>query len=335
MLLLENILREIKIMKLLEHPNIVKLIEIIELDTKTCLVMEYVDGGDLFEYILNETRLSEPKSAKLFRQIVDAIEYLHQNLVIHRDLKPENILLDLSKDQVKLNDFGLSNFMKPGNLLNTFCGSPHYCSPEIMLESKYIGPEVDVWSMGVILYTMTTGLFPWEGDSLPEVMRNAVKGNYTVPDFISSDCKDLINRMICIVPLKRATIAEIKTHPWLNDGLRIPQCLPKRKKAAEKLDEQVLSKLREFGLNDAESRSNIRDGNYTSQAYVLYNLILDYQQEEERRKKDELKKKSMSVKEILFGNRGRRDSAPVLPDFNFLSSSVEIKETKKQDLRQM
>jgi len=103
----------------------------------------------------------------------------------------------------------------------------------------------------------------------------------------------------------------------------------KEKKAAEKLDEQVLSKLREFGLNDAESRSNIRDGNYTSQAYVLYNLILDYQQEEERRKKDELKKKSMSVKEILFGNRGRRDSAPVLPDFNFFSSSVEIKETKK------
>jgi len=162
-----------------------------------------------------------------------------------------------------------------GELMATFCGSPHYASPEIMKEKRYIGPEVDVWSLGVLLYTMCTGLFPWDGETLAEVMRNAVRARYVVPEFLSNDCKSIIGRMLEPETTKRATLEEIRVHPWLNDGLRIPQHIAKRKKVTQ-IDEHIFKKLRDFGLNEEEARKNILGNQFTSQAFVLYSLIEEY-----------------------------------------------------------
>jgi len=192
--------------------------------------MEYLEGNDLFEEILATSRLTESKAASIFKQIVDAVDYLHKNFIIHRDLKPENILLNKTKDIAKISDFGYAATYKLESYLSDFVGSPFYVSPEIILAKKYFGPEIDVWSLGVLLYTMTTGTLPWEGQNLKEVMKNIAIGNLVVPDFLSSDCLDLIKRILTVDPRKRATITEIIIHPWLNDGLRIPQCYSKRKK---------------------------------------------------------------------------------------------------------
>lgn len=181
----DNVKREIRIMQLLDHPNIVELKDVVEVPgtSITCLVLEYITGGELFDYIVANRRLKEDEAARFFRQVLQGIEYCHSNLVIHRgkrvfqtsyciDLKPENLLLDAHKN-IKINDFGLSNIMEPGRFLHTFCGSPLYSSPEIILETNYIGPEVDIWALGVILYAMVTGYLPWDGNTLKEQVHNA------------------------------------------------------------------------------------------------------------------------------------------------------------------
>jgi serine/threonine protein kinase len=163
----ECIDREIKIMKLLDHPNIVKLYDIISHrdDKQTFLVLEYVARGELFDYIVANGRIREPESRKFWRQLVSAVEYCHAFLVVHRDLKPSNLLLD-DTGSIKITDFGLSNTMTPGKLFTTWCGSLYYSAPEIVEEKKYVGPAVDVWSCGVILYALLNGRLPWSGKCL-------------------------------------------------------------------------------------------------------------------------------------------------------------------------
>jgi hypothetical protein len=163
----ECIDREIKIMKLLDHPNIVKLYDIISHrdDKQTFLVLEYVARGELFDYIVANGRIREPESRKFWRQLISAVEYCHAFLVVHRDLKPSNLLLD-DTGSIKITDFGLSNTMTPGKLFTTWCGSLYYSAPEIVEEKKYVGPAVDVWSCGVILYALLNGRLPWSGKCL-------------------------------------------------------------------------------------------------------------------------------------------------------------------------
>jgi len=158
---LENSRREIDIMKLLNHPNIVKLIDVVDKNDEgtTFLIVEYVVGGELFDYIVANGVVKEKEARQFFRQIVSAVEYCHANLIVHRDLKPENLLLD-ADGNIKISDFGLSNMIEPGKLLDSFCGSPLYAAPEILLAERYVGPPVDVWSMGVILYALLCGHLP-------------------------------------------------------------------------------------------------------------------------------------------------------------------------------
>ena len=152
----ERVLREVSILQHLQHENIVRLFDAIEDGHKIYIVMELAEGGELFDYLAAQRRLSESQARLFFRQLVSVIEYCHANFVIHRDLKLENILLDKSLN-LKVVDFGLSNFITPGKLLETHCGSYHYTAPEVMDGGGYTGPSSDIWSLGVILYAFVFG----------------------------------------------------------------------------------------------------------------------------------------------------------------------------------
>ncbi|TDH04577.1 hypothetical protein EPR50_G00134200 [Perca flavescens] len=162
---LQKLFREVRIMKGLNHPNIVQLFEVIETDKTLYLIMEYASGGEVFDYLVSHGRMKEVEARAKFRQIVSAVHYCHTKNIVHRDLKAENLLLDADAN-IKIADFGFSNEFTLGNKLDTFCGSPPYAAPELFQGKKYDGPEVDVWSLGVILYTLVSGSLPFDGQNL-------------------------------------------------------------------------------------------------------------------------------------------------------------------------
>ncbi|KAK8717123.1 hypothetical protein V6N13_044404 [Hibiscus sabdariffa] len=166
----EKVRREIKILRLFMHPHIIRLYEVIETATDIFVVMEYVKSGELFDYIVEKGRLQEDEARNFFQHIVSGVEYCHRNMVVHRDLKPENLLLD-SKCNVKIADFGLSNIMRDGHFLKTSCGSPNYAAPEVIFGKLYAGPEVDVWSCGVILYALLCGTLPFDDENIPNLFK--------------------------------------------------------------------------------------------------------------------------------------------------------------------
>ncbi|KAI8591209.1 5'-AMP-activated protein kinase catalytic subunit alpha-2 [Geranomyces variabilis] len=209
--------REIQYLKLLRHPHIIKLYEVITTPTDIIMVMEYA-GGELFNYIVNRGRMSEDDARKFFQQIICAVEYCHRHKIVHRDLKPENVLLD-DHDQVKIADFGLSNIMSDGEFLRTSCGSPNYAAPEVINGKLYAGSEVDVWSCGVILYVMLCGRLPFDDDYIPALFKKINGGIFTLPSFLSAPVKQLLQAMLIVDPLKRATIAQIRQLEWFQKGL--------------------------------------------------------------------------------------------------------------------
>ncbi|KAK6123052.1 hypothetical protein DH2020_043204 [Rehmannia glutinosa] len=166
----EKVRREIKICRLFVHPHVIRLYEVIETPADIYVVMEYVPRGELFDYIVEKGRLQEDEARHFFQQIVAGVEYCHRNMVVHRDLKPENLLLDL-KGNVKVADFGLSNIMRDGHFLRTSCGSPNYAAPEVVSGKLYAGPEVDIWSCGVILYALLCGALPFDDENIPNLFK--------------------------------------------------------------------------------------------------------------------------------------------------------------------
>ncbi len=188
------------------------------------MVLEYA-GGELFDYIVKKGRMAEPEARRFFQQMLCAVEYCHRYRVVHRDLKPENLLLD-DKLNVKIADFGLSNIMTDGNFLKTSCGSPNYAAPEVINGKLYAGPEVDVWSCGVILYVLLVGRLPFDDDHIPSLFAKIAKGAYILPSWMSPGAANLIKKMLVVNPVQRATIEEIRQDPWflvdLPDYLKPP-----------------------------------------------------------------------------------------------------------------
>uniref|UniRef100_A0A4W4FTU3 non-specific serine/threonine protein kinase n=1 Tax=Electrophorus electricus TaxID=8005 RepID=A0A4W4FTU3_ELEEL len=220
-----ELFREVRIMKILNHPNIVKLFEVIETEKTLYLVMEYASGGEVFDYLVAHGRMKEKEARTKFRQIVSAVQYCHQKHIVHRDLKAENLLLDADMN-IKIADFGFSNEFTVGSKLDTFCGSPPYAAPELFQGKKYDGPEVDVWSLGVILYTLVSGSLPFDGQNLKELRERVLRGKYRIPFYMSTDCENLLKRFLVLNPVKRGTLEQSMKDRWINAGFEEEELRP-------------------------------------------------------------------------------------------------------------
>jgi len=209
----KRVAREIRILKALSHPNVIKLLEVIDCPSKKYLIMEFAPGGDLCKYVREARRLKEPEACRLFCQIVDGLLYCHNAGIVHRDVKLDNILMDADRN-IKIVDFGFSVNFREGQKLRKACGSPSYAAPEIVSRKPYNPPMVDVWSLGVVLYAMIAGYFPFQGSSNQDLCRKIVRGRFETPEFMSPDAKDLVRRMLVTDPTKRLPLWHVRQHGW-------------------------------------------------------------------------------------------------------------------------
>ena len=211
------LLNEINIQKYLFHPYLIKMYCVIEKEESIFIITEYCSKGDLLSNLIKNGTYTEEKSCKIFQQVLSSLEYLHKNNICHRDIKPENILLDEYGD-AKLSDFGLSKKFEKSEFLKTPCGSPLYAAPERLTGKPYNGKKIDIWSLGISLYTMVCGELPFDVDDendMKTLVYKITNGVYTIPDNVSSEFKDLISKILEIDPDKRINIDDIKKHSWV------------------------------------------------------------------------------------------------------------------------
>ncbi|XP_073271165.1 CBL-interacting serine/threonine-protein kinase 9-like isoform X5 [Primulina huaijiensis] len=220
--MVEQIKREISTMKMIKHPNVLNILEVMASKTKIYIVLEYVGGGELFDKIARQGKLKEGVARRYFQQLINAVDYCHSRGVYHRDLKPENLLLD-SHGVLKVSDFGLSAFSKQEDgLLHTACGTPNYVAPEVLNDKGYDGTTSDVWSCGVILFVLMAGYLPFEEPNLMALYRKIYKADFSFPPWFSTNAKKLIKRILDPNPLTRITIPEILENDWFKKDYKQP-----------------------------------------------------------------------------------------------------------------
>ncbi|KAK8479478.1 hypothetical protein V6N13_021093 [Hibiscus sabdariffa] len=271
----EKVGREIKILKLLMHPHITRVYEVIETPTDIFMVMEFVESGELYDYIAGKRRVEEDEARHIFQQIVSGVEYCHRNMMVHRDLKPENILFDSKCNVVKIADFGFGNIMRDGHFLRTSCGSPNYAAPEIISGELYAGPEVDVWSCGVILYALLCGRLPFDDENFSILFRKIKRGVYFTPSHLSAGARDLISGMLSVDPMRRMTIPEIRRHPWFLAHLPRYLAVPPSDttQQAKKMDEMILQQVVKLGFKRNHLAESLRN-RVQNEGTVAYYLLL-------------------------------------------------------------
>uniref|UniRef100_A0A8C6LTR9 MAP/microtubule affinity-regulating kinase 3 n=1 Tax=Nothobranchius furzeri TaxID=105023 RepID=A0A8C6LTR9_NOTFU len=273
---LQKLFREVRIMKILNHPNIVKLFEVIETERTLYLVMEYASGGEVFDYLVAHGRMKEKEARAKFRQIVSAVQYCHQKHIVHRDLKAENLLLDADMN-IKIADFGFSNEFTLANKLDTFCGSPPYAAPELFQGKKYNGPEVDVWSLGVILYTLVSGSLPFDGQNLKELRERVLRGKYRIPFYMSTDCENLLKRFLVLNPAKRGTLEQIMKDRWINSGFEEDELKPYSEPELDITDQKRIDVMVGMGYNLEKIQDSLAKMKYDeiTATYLLLGKELD------------------------------------------------------------
>jgi calcium/calmodulin-dependent protein kinase I len=216
----KNLKREIDILKRVNHEAVIALKDLYNTKERLYLVMELVEGGELFDKIVEKGSYTEAEAAQLVLRIVSAVQYLHSKGIVHRDLKPENLLLKSNQDvtDVCIADFGLSKIVGQSTMMQTACGTPSYVAPEVLNATGY-GEEVDVWSIGVITYILLCGFPPFYGKTVPEIFERIMAADYDFPeeywDEVSEDAKDFIEQLLVVNPQKRLTIDEALKHKWL------------------------------------------------------------------------------------------------------------------------
>uniref|UniRef100_A0A673MXR5 MAP/microtubule affinity-regulating kinase 3 n=1 Tax=Sinocyclocheilus rhinocerous TaxID=307959 RepID=A0A673MXR5_9TELE len=270
---LQKLFREVRIMKTLHHPNIVQLFEVIETEKTLYLVMEYASGGEVFDYLVSHGRMKEIEARAKFRQIVSAVHYCHQKNIVHRDLKAENLLLDADAN-IKIADFGFSNEFTLGNKLDTFCGSPPYAAPELFQGKKYDGPEVDIWSLGVILYTLVSGSLPFDGQNLKELRERVLRGKYRVPFYMSTDCEGILRRFLVLNPSKRCTLEQVMKDKWMNAGYEADELKPHIEPAEDYSDANRIEIMVGMGFTPEEIKDSLLNQKYNevTATYLLLGL---------------------------------------------------------------
>ncbi|KAK4705875.1 hypothetical protein P7C70_g339, partial [Phenoliferia sp. Uapishka_3] len=230
--------REIVIMKLIEHPNVLRLIDVWETTSELYLIMEYVPGGELFDYLVRKGKLGADEALHYFQQIISGVDYCHRFNICHRDLKPENLLLD-SERNIKIADFGMAALERSGKLLETSCGSPHYASPEIVSGLNYHGSSSDIWSCGIILFALLTGRLPFDDENIRDLLAKVKKGRYNMPPELPAAAQDLIRRMLEVDPERRIKMVDIQKHPWVSRlAPRVVYVMP----SIEQIDHPVSSR---------------------------------------------------------------------------------------------
>ncbi|KAG2184797.1 hypothetical protein INT43_000710, partial [Umbelopsis isabellina] len=295
--------REIAIMKLIDHPNIISLIDVIDMSDSPnlYLILEYVEGGELFEHLVSRGRLCETEARRYFQQIIFGLEYCHRHLICHRDLKPENLLLDENKN-IKIADFGMASLQPTGSLLRTSCGSPHYASPEIVAGIAYNGSASDIWSCGIILFALLCGHLPFDDENIRLLLskvsyhidislpiglylpsRQVKSGKYRMPDHVPQLARDLITRILVIDPKERFTMEDIQSHPWFTVEIHVDvNLLPKPPTFADvilpfknpnQFDDRIIETLRilwsDLSKDDIISALLKEENNMQKVTYVL------------------------------------------------------------------
>ncbi|RZF39750.1 hypothetical protein LSTR_LSTR003411 [Laodelphax striatellus] len=271
---LEKVYREVDIMKLLDHPHIIKLYQVMETKNMIYIVSEYASQGEIFDYIARHGRMSESGARRKFWQILSAVEYCHNHRVVHRDLKAENLLLDANMN-IKIADFGFSNYYTPGEQLATWCGSPPYAAPEVFEGKKYTGPEIDIWSLGVVLYVLVCGALPFDGSTLHNLRDRVLSGRFRIPYFMSTECESLIRKMLVLDPSKRYSVDQIKRHRWMME--EAPRLLPSATTPGVdcKLEpnEQIIRLMQSLGIDALRTRESVRNGSYDHHAAIYFLLV--------------------------------------------------------------
>ncbi|CAL4065146.1 unnamed protein product [Meganyctiphanes norvegica] len=273
---LQKVHREVKVLKTLDHPHIVKLYQVMESKNMIYLVSEYARNGEMFDYIARYGRMSETMARRKFWQILSAVDYCHSRHIVHRDLKAENLLLDGNMN-MKIADWGFSNYYTPDGHLNTWCGSPPYAAPEVFEGKKYTGPEIDIWSLGVVLYVLVCGALPFDGATLPALRDRVLSGRFRIPYFMSSDCEHLVRKMLVLDPNRRYKIDHIKRHRWMQTDEPPRLYLDNPTVRAERTtdpNEQVLRVMQELGIDTARARESLLTEAYDNYT-AIYLLLLE------------------------------------------------------------
>ncbi|XP_026719584.1 serine/threonine-protein kinase SIK2 isoform X2 [Athene cunicularia] len=275
---LEKIYREVQIMKMLKQSHVQFLHQqVMETKSMLYLVTEFAKNGEIFDYLASHGRLSESEARRKFWQILSAVEYCHGRKIVHRDLKAENLLLD-SNMNIKIADFGFGNFYKSGEPLTTWCGSPPYAAPEVFEGQQYEGPQLDIWSMGVVLYVLVCGALPFDGPTLPILRQRVLEGRFRIPYFMSEECEHLIRRMLVLDPSKRLTIAQIKEHKWML--IEVPAQRPilyppgqENEPSIGEYNEQVLRLMHSLGIDQQKTIESLQNKSYNHFAAIYYLLV--------------------------------------------------------------
>ena len=273
---LRRVKSEISILKIVRHKNIIKLYEVIETPKKIYLIMEYCEGGELFDYIVKKQHLTERQACVFFQEIIDSLEYLHSLNIVHRDIKPENLLLDKinKKLSLKLIDFGISNTYSMQSLSITPCGTASYAPPEMHKGEKYYGLLTDIWSAGVVLYAMVFGYLPFCDDDEETNITNIIDGNYEIPSSASPELYDLLLHLLDINPITRYDLDQIKIHPWYNlispDNNRPGLIIGYHKIP---VDERIINICESYGYDGSKVRASVINNNYDNNSSIYYIIL--------------------------------------------------------------
>ncbi|KAI8993312.1 kinase-like domain-containing protein [Pilobolus umbonatus] len=325
----QRTIREMAIMHLLRHPHICQLKEWLVYGESYYMFLEYIEGGQLLDYIISHGKLREKLARKFARQIVSALDYCHRNSIVHRDLKIENILIT-NNEEIKIIDFGLSNVYSPSRLLNTFCGSLYFAAPELLQAKFYTGPEVDVWSFGIVLYVLLCGRVPFDDTSLPALHQKIKAGVVEYPDHLSK-----------VDPAKRETLSYVIHHPWMNKYYDEPifNHLPHRS-PLKSIDRDVIKGMQGFGLGTPEEIEMKLIKIISSPEYQLaaQTVELNYHSQQKNSSNENISianrlKRSLSLRRNNASNAPKQDdpqSLPIMYD-PIISIYTLVKERREYD----